>query len=131
MGRTRLDTVLMSYPWRGNSYSSSSSRERRGGCSCIIIIRMGPIGRYIIHYTRHTILIATRHHHEWLLHCHPCIKSSIPTYHHRIIEQSTASYCTHRWGAWRGVGNGVEWSGVEWSACVCEMKRQHHHHHPH
>ena len=38
--------------------------ERRGRCSGIIIIRMGHIGRYIIHFTRHTILIATRHHHR-------------------------------------------------------------------
>ena len=46
--RIRLGSVYTSYPWISNNYSSSSSiRERRGGCSCIIIIRMVPIGRYI------------------------------------------------------------------------------------
>ena len=34
--------------------------ERRGRCSGVIIIRISPIGRYIIHSTWHTILIATQ-----------------------------------------------------------------------
>ena len=33
--------------------------ERRGRSRDIIIIRIGPIGHYIIHRTQHTILIAT------------------------------------------------------------------------
>merc|ERR1712238_515927 len=86
---TQLGTVHTPCPSRGYSYSIG---ERRGRCSGIIIIRMGPIGRYIIHCTWHTILIATQHHHylEWLLHCHSCTNSSIPT-RHRHITQSTAS----------------------------------------
>ena len=54
--------------------SSSSSQERKRMCSGIIIIRMVPIGQYIIHRTRYTILIESWH--EWLLHCHSCTKSS-------------------------------------------------------
>jgi len=50
---TRLDTILMLYPWRGNSYSRSS-RERRGRCCGIIITHIVPIGQYIIHRTQHT-----------------------------------------------------------------------------
>ena len=53
MCRTQLGTVYTPYPWRGNSYSIG---ERRGRCCVIIIIRMGPIGRSIIHRSRHTIL---------------------------------------------------------------------------
>ena len=93
--RTRFGTVLMPYPWIGNSHSHSysysysySSWERKESCSGIIIIFMVPIGQYIIHRTRHTILILTWH--EWLLHCHQCTNSSIPTWYHHI-EQSTES----------------------------------------
>ena len=57
--RTRLGTVYTSYPWRDNSYSSSTIQERRGRCSGIIIISMVPIGRSIMHLhrTRHTIRV--------------------------------------------------------------------------
>ena len=44
---TRLGTVHMPYPWRGNSYSSSSIGERRGSCNGIIIIHNFPTGQYI------------------------------------------------------------------------------------
>ena len=86
---TRLRTILILYPWRGDYYSSSIIKERRGRCRGIIIIRMGPIRRHIIHCVRHTILI--QHHHKWSLHCpHPCIKSSVPTWHyHRTINSIT------------------------------------------
>ena len=49
--RTLVDNVHMPYPWIPNS----SSRKRRGRCNVIIIIRMVPIGQYIIHRTRHTL----------------------------------------------------------------------------
>ena len=62
----------MLYPW----IDHSSSRERRGRCTGIIIIRMVLIGQYVIHYTQHTLLIAAWHHHEWSLYCHPCTRSS-------------------------------------------------------
>ena len=44
-GRKVEDTVLMPYPWIDNNYSSisSTSRERRGRCTSIIIIRIIPI----------------------------------------------------------------------------------------
>ena len=54
---------------------------------------MVPIRLYIIHCTQHTILIATSSHmdnHEWLLHCYPCTKSSLPTWNY-FITQSIAS----------------------------------------
>ena len=93
--RTRLGTVLMSYPRRGNSYSSSS-QERRGRRCGIIIICMIPIGLYIIQRTWHTILIATslqhHHHHEWSLHCHPCTKCINMTPSYRTINSITQSY---------------------------------------
>ena len=94
--RTRLDSIHTLY-----GTSSNTIQERRRMYSGIIIIRTGSIGRYIIHSIRHTILIATQnhHHHKWLLHCHPCTKSSIPTLHHYIIEQSPASpECTYMLG---------------------------------
>ena len=58
----QLCTVHTPYPWGANSYSYSIGK-RRGRCSGIIIICMGPIGRslFIVPYT---ILIATRHHHH-------------------------------------------------------------------
>ena len=56
---TLLGTVHTPYRWIGNSYSSSSIQERRGRCRGIIFIRMGPIGRYVIHRVQHMILIAT------------------------------------------------------------------------
>ena len=112
--RTRLGTVFMSYPWRGNSYSSSS-REKRGRRCGIIIIRMVPIGLYIIHRTWHTILIATslqhHHHHEWSLHCHPCTKCINMTPSYRTINSITQSY-VHAWivggtdGDWHGHRHG-------------------------
>jgi len=89
---TCLDTVHTPYPWKDNS---SSSQERRGRY-IDNTIRMAPIGWYIIHCTRHKILIATslhHHHHEWLLHCHPCTKLSIPICHPHInINSITQSY---------------------------------------
>ena len=45
-------------PWQGNSYSNCNNRERKGRNSGISIIRMVLIGQYIIHLTRHTVLIA-------------------------------------------------------------------------
>ena len=60
--RARLRSILILYPWRGDYYSSSIIKERRGRCRGIIIIRMSPIGRHIIHRVQHTILIL--HHHE-------------------------------------------------------------------
>ena len=91
---TRLGTVYMLYPWTDNSYSSGSSSsilERRWRCTGIIIILIVSIWQYIIHHTRHTILIVTgHHHHKWLLHYHPCTKSSVPTWYHHI-KQSTES----------------------------------------
>ena len=56
--RTQLGNIHTLYPWIGTSYNSSR-RDRRGICSGIIIIRMVPIRQYIIHRTRHTILIVT------------------------------------------------------------------------
>ena len=96
--RARLDSIHTLYPWIGTS--SNTIRGRRRRCSGIIIIRMGPIGRYIIHCTRHTILIATRHHHhhEWLLHCHPCTNSSIPTCHRHITQSTASPNCTFMLG---------------------------------
>ena len=86
--RTRLVTIRTLYPWIDNS-----SQERRGRSSSIIIIRMVPVGQYIIHRTRHTILIVTSSrmdNHEWSLHCHMCGMSYVSRLH-RHIEQSTAS----------------------------------------
>ena len=95
--RTRLDSIHTLYPWRGNSYSSSIG-ERRGRCSGIIIICMGPIGQSLF-IAPHTILIATRHHHhEWLLHCHLCTKSSIPTCHCHITQSTASPNCTFMLG---------------------------------
>ena len=54
-------TIHTPHPWQGTSYSSSI-QERRGVCRGIIVIRMGPIGRHVIHRVQHTILIL--HHHE-------------------------------------------------------------------
>ena len=56
--RTRLITIHTLYPWIGYSYRSSS-REKRGMFRGIIIIHIVPFGQYIIHHTRHMILIAT------------------------------------------------------------------------
>jgi len=77
--------------WREESKGTNTIREKRSIYSGIIIIRMVPIRLYIIHRTRHTILIATWYIiMKWLLHCHPCTKSSILTWY-RHIEQSTES----------------------------------------
>ena len=45
---TLLGTLLMPYPWKGNSYSS---RERSVQYTVIVIIRMVTIGQHIIHYS--------------------------------------------------------------------------------
>ena len=108
--RTRLGIVLMSYPWRGNSYSSSS-RERRGRWCGIIIICMVPIGLYIIHRKWHTILITTssqhHHHHEWSLHCHPYTKRINMTPSYRTINSINQLY-VHAWVVGGTDGDGHE-----------------------
>ena len=95
--RSGTGTVHTPYPWRGNSYSSSS-QERRGRVSGITI-RIVPTRQCIFHRTQHTILIATRHHHhKWLLHCHPCTNSSIPTCHRHITQSTASPNCTFMLG---------------------------------
>ena len=56
---------------QSNRRSYGSHWERRGKCTGIIVIRIVPIGQYII-------LLCTRHHHEWSsLHYLPCTKSFV------------------------------------------------------
>ena len=66
-------------------------RKRRGrycgSTLCIILI-----GQYIVHRTQHTILIATWHHHEWLLHCYLCTMTiSITT-----VTTAIRTNCPHQ-----------------------------------
>ena len=93
---TQLGTVHTLYPWIGTS--SNTIQERRQIFIGIIIICMVPIRLYIIHCTQHTILIATSSqmdNHEWLLHCYPCTKSSLPTWNYFIAQSIASPNCIH------------------------------------
>ena len=55
----RLGTVHMPYPWKGNSYSNSTVRERRERWSSSIIIHMVPIGTRIHYVVSSSRMIVT------------------------------------------------------------------------
>ena len=112
--RTQLGTVHTPYPWRGNSYNSSSRERRERGRVSGITIRIVSTGQYIyisLHptYNTESIIIITNSRHEQSLHCYTLNVYQViptnmtPTY--RTINSITQSYI-HAWIVWGTDGHG-------------------------
>ena len=92
-----LYTVHTPYPWKGNSYSSSSQERRERGRVSGITICIVSTGQYIFHCTWHTILKATSSSRTvvTLSSMYQVIPTNmIPSY--RTINSITQSY-VHAW----------------------------------
>jgi len=122
---TRIFMVMSSW-WEGGGQQQGhgrlygSHRERRGMYNGIIVIRMVPIGQYVIHCTRHTILTVTWHdintngrychplssvYQVICTVCHPCTRWSVPALHYHIKQSTASTNCIYIIGIIDGHGH--------------------------